>query len=233
MVQRFAYLGILRAGGSLRAVAGAGSRRDVLDLAAARRAVARPSDGRADGAQRGSDAGRRAGRGAALGAGGRTGRPRSDPRRAGSPGRVHAAGERLAAGARGAAARPGRAARAQLPADAHGSAAAGEPRLQGPQGRAAAEPADLRRADPPSPAAARVVGCPRAGRRARASPRATPANAHARVLTFSVAPADGLPPPHSSRTVAAYVLPGQARTWTLDNKQNDRRPPAPTGVDFG
>jgi len=44
-------------------------------------------------------------------------------------------------------------------------------------------------------------------------------NAHARVLTFSVAPAagtaDAVP-----QDVTAYILPGQARTWTLDNKHN-------------
>ena len=45
-------------------------------------------------------------------------------------------------------------------------------------------------------------------------------NAHARILNFSVAPAAGsaaaIP-----QDVAVYVLPGQARTWTLDKKHNE------------
>jgi fimbrial chaperone protein len=45
-------------------------------------------------------------------------------------------------------------------------------------------------------------------------------NGHARVLNFSVAPAAGsaaaIP-----QDVTAYVLPGQARTWTLDKNQNE------------
>jgi fimbrial chaperone protein len=44
-------------------------------------------------------------------------------------------------------------------------------------------------------------------------------NAHARVLAFSVTP-DGAAAPVMQQTVATYVLPGQARTWTLD-KKND------------
>ncbi len=45
-------------------------------------------------------------------------------------------------------------------------------------------------------------------------------NAHARVLSFDVLSAAGsrlgLP-----QNVSAYILPGQARTWTLENKQNE------------
>jgi fimbrial chaperone protein len=44
--------------------------------------------------------------------------------------------------------------------------------------------------------------------------------AHARVLSFTVTPASGSGEALDQR-VAAYVLPGQARTWTFDNKQND------------
>jgi fimbrial chaperone protein len=44
-------------------------------------------------------------------------------------------------------------------------------------------------------------------------------NAHARILTFSAAPATGSASA-MTQDVAAYLLPGQARTWTLDNKQN-------------
>jgi fimbrial chaperone protein len=44
-------------------------------------------------------------------------------------------------------------------------------------------------------------------------------NAHDRILSFSAAPSTG-PATAVSRDVAAYLLPGQARTWTLDNKQN-------------
>jgi len=45
-------------------------------------------------------------------------------------------------------------------------------------------------------------------------------NAHARVLNFDVLSAAGskLGAPQN---VTAYILPGQARTWTLDNKQNE------------
>lgn len=45
-------------------------------------------------------------------------------------------------------------------------------------------------------------------------------NSHARVLTFAVAPAEG-PGQAIDQQMAAYILPGQARTWTLDNNQND------------
>ena len=45
-------------------------------------------------------------------------------------------------------------------------------------------------------------------------------NAHARVLNFNVAPAAGSTP-GIQQDVTAYILPGQARTWTLDNKQNE------------
>ena len=44
--------------------------------------------------------------------------------------------------------------------------------------------------------------------------------AHDRILTFSVAPSAGSAPA-VSQDVTAYLLPGQARTWTLDNKQNE------------
>jgi fimbrial chaperone protein len=44
--------------------------------------------------------------------------------------------------------------------------------------------------------------------------------AHARVLNFNVAPAAGSTP-GIQQDVTAYILPGQARTWTLDNKQNE------------
>ena len=45
-------------------------------------------------------------------------------------------------------------------------------------------------------------------------------NAHARVLNFSVAPAAGTAA-GIPQDVASYVLPGQSRTWTLDNKHNE------------
>ena len=45
-------------------------------------------------------------------------------------------------------------------------------------------------------------------------------NAHARILNFNVAPAAGSAPA-IPQDVTAYLLPGQARTWTLDNKHND------------
>ena len=45
-------------------------------------------------------------------------------------------------------------------------------------------------------------------------------NAHARVLNFNVSPAAGSTP-GIQQDVTAYILPGQARTWTLDNKQNE------------
>jgi fimbrial chaperone protein len=45
-------------------------------------------------------------------------------------------------------------------------------------------------------------------------------NAHARVLNFNVLPATGSTP-GVAQDVAAYILPGQARTWTLDNKHNE------------
>jgi len=45
-------------------------------------------------------------------------------------------------------------------------------------------------------------------------------NAHARVLSFSVSPTQGSAP-GIEQDVAAYILPGQARTWTLDNRQNE------------
>jgi len=45
-------------------------------------------------------------------------------------------------------------------------------------------------------------------------------NAHARVLTFSVAPAAGMADA-IRQDVATYILPGQARTWTLDKNQNE------------
>ncbi len=44
-------------------------------------------------------------------------------------------------------------------------------------------------------------------------------NAHDRILSFSAAPSTGSATA-ASQDVAAYLLPGQARTWTLDNKQN-------------
>jgi fimbrial chaperone protein len=42
-------------------------------------------------------------------------------------------------------------------------------------------------------------------------------NAHDRILSFSAAPATGAAAA-VSHDVAAYLLPGQSRTWTLDNK---------------
>ena len=45
-------------------------------------------------------------------------------------------------------------------------------------------------------------------------------NTHARVLNFNVSPAAGSTP-EIQQDVTAYILPGQARTWTLDNKQNE------------
>jgi fimbrial chaperone protein len=45
-------------------------------------------------------------------------------------------------------------------------------------------------------------------------------NAHARVLGFAVAPAAGQGEPLGQQ-VAAYILPGQARTWTLGDNKND------------
>jgi fimbrial chaperone protein len=44
-------------------------------------------------------------------------------------------------------------------------------------------------------------------------------NAHGRVLSFSVAPATGTAAA-ILQDAAAYVLPGQSRTWTLDKKHN-------------
>ena len=45
-------------------------------------------------------------------------------------------------------------------------------------------------------------------------------NAHARVISFSVAPAAN-PAAAVPQNVSAYVLPGQARTWTIDNNKNN------------
>jgi fimbrial chaperone protein len=45
-------------------------------------------------------------------------------------------------------------------------------------------------------------------------------NAHARVLNFNVAPTAGSTP-GIRQDVTAYILPGQARTWTLDHEQNE------------
>jgi fimbrial chaperone protein len=45
-------------------------------------------------------------------------------------------------------------------------------------------------------------------------------NAHARILNFTVAPAAGTATA-VPQDVTAYILPGQARTWTFDNKQNE------------
>ncbi len=115
-----------RAGGSRLAAASVG--RHVLDLAVARGPVAARADGRVDGAQRGRRRGRGAGRDAAVVAGGRTGRPRSDPRPDRFAGGVHAAGQGLATGARRVAARAGCASRTQLPAGGAGSAAGAGPR---------------------------------------------------------------------------------------------------------
>lgn len=49
--------------------------------------------------------------------------------------------------------------------------------------------------------------------------------AHARVLKFEVAPAEG-PGRPIEQAMSAYILPGQARTWALDNNQNDGTPGA-------
>jgi len=48
-------------------------------------------------------------------------------------------------------------------------------------------------------------------------------SAHARVLSFTVAPATGAGPTVDER-VTAYILPGQVRTWTLENNQNEGIP---------
>ena len=45
-------------------------------------------------------------------------------------------------------------------------------------------------------------------------------NAHARVLSFSVAPSAGTATA-ILQDVTAYVLPGQARTWTLDKNHKE------------
>jgi fimbrial chaperone protein len=45
-------------------------------------------------------------------------------------------------------------------------------------------------------------------------------NAHARVISFSTAPA-AQPAEAIPQSVTAYVLPGQARTWTIDSKKNN------------
>jgi fimbrial chaperone protein len=45
-------------------------------------------------------------------------------------------------------------------------------------------------------------------------------NVHERVLSFNVAPV-AASEPGLAQDVTAYLLPGQARTWTLDNKQNE------------
>lgn len=45
-------------------------------------------------------------------------------------------------------------------------------------------------------------------------------NAHDRILSFSAAPATGAAAA-ISHDVAAYLLPGRSRTWTLDNKPNE------------
>ena len=219
MFQR-CILGILASAAAF-GLSPAPARRHVLDLAAARRPVGVRPDGRAHGPQPGrrrrswcrprSCSGRR-----------RTDRTSSDadPRPAGEPGRVHAAGEWLAAGARRAAAPGGRAARAQLPADPDRSAAAGEPGLHGPERRAADEPAGVRRAGRRGGPGARVVGCPhrrRRARRHRAQPGQRPRARH----QLSASRPAAHPRPPSRRSVTAYVLPGQARTWTIDKNKND------------
>lgn len=43
---------------------------------------------------------------------------------------------------------------------------------------------------------------------------------HARVLNFTVAPAEGAGPAIDEQ-VSAYILPGEARSWALQNNQND------------
>jgi len=45
-------------------------------------------------------------------------------------------------------------------------------------------------------------------------------NVHARVLHFNVSPASNSTP-GIQQDVTAYILPGQARTWTLENKHNE------------
>jgi len=45
-------------------------------------------------------------------------------------------------------------------------------------------------------------------------------NVHSRVLNFTVSPAAGAAP-GIEQDVTAYLLPGQARAWTLDKKQNE------------
>jgi fimbrial chaperone protein len=54
--------------------------------------------------------------------------------------------------------------------------------------------------------------------------------AHARILKFSVTPADGSAGVFD-QTGAAYVLPGQSRSWTLDNKNQAEIPAGPTLAD--
>jgi fimbrial chaperone protein len=55
-------------------------------------------------------------------------------------------------------------------------------------------------------------------------------NAHARILKFSVAPADGSAGGFEQME-AAYVLPGQSRSWTFDNKNQAEIPAGPTLAD--
>lgn len=45
-------------------------------------------------------------------------------------------------------------------------------------------------------------------------------NAHARVLSFTVTPATG-DVGAIAQSTTAYILPGQSRTWTFDNKYNE------------
>jgi len=55
---------------------------------------------------------------------------------------------------------------------------------------------------------------------------------HARVISFSAAPGRA-PAAAVQQNVTAYILPGQARTWTIDNKKNNETTSNTTGIDFG
>jgi fimbrial chaperone protein len=48
-------------------------------------------------------------------------------------------------------------------------------------------------------------------------------DAHARILTFSVTPADGSAGTFGQQT-AAYLLPGRSRSWTFDETNNNKTP---------
>jgi fimbrial chaperone protein len=75
--------------------------------------------------------------------------------------------------------------------------------------------------EPTQPSAAQLEwSASRNGEGALAVTARNAGNGHARVLQFTVAPAEG-PGTAIDQVTSAYILPGQARTWTLDNNQND------------